>query len=92
MPTITTNGNHLLDNPPYADQSSIAAYGTWGGASIILGHLGTDAAVHAYGSDNTAKTADGEWLLKHGTGVKVYAIVTGATGTTDLYVEARTIK
>ena len=91
MPTIKTDGNHLLDNPSPSQVSSIAAYGTWGGASITLGFMGTDATVHAYGSDNTAKTANGEWLLRHGAGVKVYAIVTGATGTTDIYVEARPV-
>lgn len=74
---ITADGNHEVKTFGY--KTIIKASGTFGGGSLTLGYKDQTGAVVAYGDNNTAKTAAGEWIIEHGGGVPQYIICTGAT-------------
>lgn len=88
---ITGNGNTPLTGPEGVNGSGlkIKAWGTFASASLTLGFLAPDNTVQPYGTDNTAKTAAGEWTLACGRGERPYIITASATGSTSIDWEAR---
>ena len=87
---ITANGNTpLTNNGCTGNGLIIKVWGTFASASLTLGFKTPAGTVQAYSTDNTAKTAAGEWTLTCGHGEEPYIITASATGSTAIDWEVR---
>ncbi len=84
---FTTDGNHSLNHSLPAGELAVYCSGTFGGAAAFIAY-GDDDNTMIPLTDGTL-TAGNQYLVKCGAGMPIFAVISGATGITEISLKVK---